>query len=483
MRGELLPERIRKIFMVYLQKIMKKGTGNAELQHVRIEEMSNHKNFFRALLAFFQAVIDSAVYWLSFRLVIFLWFAGKSPSGFTFEVKAFFTGTMLAVFYFSSLYSFRNWILWDEIKAILKSAALILPVTVLYLYSQNFELSRFILAAGTIIFIPLCIAARYVFRRILFALGILKTNIIILGAGKTGEIFAEKIVSHPFTACRVIGFLDDDPEKQGKIFAGFPVLGKLEDFITIYTEYEIDEAAVAISTASRNLLAHILDIVEFHVRQVHYIPDMYMLTTFSSSIRDVEGMPVIAASQGLMRPMNRTVKNIMDYVGAAVAVVFLWPFMAWAALKIKHDDGGHVLSPLERAGLGTDTFTMYKFRTSYTGRKGLTRTGKLLRRFYVDELPQLFNVLKGEMSLVGPMPLVITDLRRAYGEETARKICTVKPGITGFWQINERKDNDKNIRAEMNLYYIRNWSVWLDFVILVKTFFIISSHILTSKRP
>ena len=149
MRGELLPERIRKIFMVYLQKIMKKGTGNAELQHVRIEEMSNHKNFFRALLAFFQAVIDSAVYWLSFRLVIFLWFAGKSPSGFTFEVKAFFTGTMLAVFYFSSLYSFRNWILWDEIKAILKSAALILPVTVLYLYSQNFELSRFILAAGT----------------------------------------------------------------------------------------------------------------------------------------------------------------------------------------------------------------------------------------------------------------------------------------------------------------------------------------------
>ncbi|MBQ4430163.1 MAG: hypothetical protein II877_01570, partial [Synergistaceae bacterium] len=237
--------------------------------------MNNRKNFIRALLALFQAVIDAAVYRMSFSLVVLLWFAGKTPREFDFDVIAFFTWTMIAVFYFSSLYSFRTWILWDEIKAILKSSALILPVTVLYLYSQNFDLSRFVIASGTIIFVPLCIITRWLFRRILFALGILNTNIIIIGAGKTGEIFAEKIVSHPFTACKVVGFLDDDPHKQDKTIAGFPVLGRLEDFIDVYMTHDIDEAAVAISTATRSLLTHILDIVEFHVRQIHYIPDMY----------------------------------------------------------------------------------------------------------------------------------------------------------------------------------------------------------------
>ncbi|MBQ3455367.1 MAG: sugar transferase, partial [Synergistaceae bacterium] len=325
--------------------------------------MNNRKNFIRALLALFQAVIDAAVYRMSFSLVVLLWFAGKTPREFDFDVIAFFTWTMIAVFYFSSLYSFRTWILWDEIKAILKSSALILPVTVLYLYSQNFDLSRFVIASGTIIFVPLCIITRWLFRRILFALGILNTNIIILGAGKTGEIFAEKIVSHPFTACKVVGFLDDDPHKQGKTIAGFPVLGRLEDFIDVYMTHDIDEAAVAISTATRSLLTHILDIVEFHVRQIHYIPDMYMLTTFSSSVRDVEGMPVIVASQGLLSPFNRAVKSVTEYVVALFAVVIFSPVMAVAAVKIKLDDGGKVFSPLERTGLNANTFSMYKFRT------------------------------------------------------------------------------------------------------------------------
>ncbi len=424
-------------------------------------------------MALLQAAVDVTVYWLGFGLIMMWYFSGKNSFILTYGLKIFFTGTMLIVFYFNSLYSFKNWILWDEIKAVIKSSLLILLVIILYLYSQKFELSRFILAAGIIIFVPLCIIERYVLRRLLFAMNILATNIIILGAGKTGEIFAEKIISYPFTACKVAGFLDDDPEKQGKIIAGFPVLGTLEDFINIYMAYDIDEAAVAISTASRSLLAHILDIVEFHVRQVHYIPDMYMLTTFSSSVRDVGGMPLIAASQGLMRPINRKIKNITDYIGALAAVIMFSPFMIWAAWKIKHDDGGNVLSSLERAGFHTDTFTMYKFRTSYTGRKGLTKTGKLLRRLYIDELPQLFNVLKGEMSLVGPMPLSITALRRAYGEEMAGKICLVKPGITGFWQISGKMENDKDIRSEMNLFYIRNWSLWLDFVILIRTIIII----------
>ena len=464
--------------------------------------MNNNSGFIRAILAFAQAVIDTYLYWTSFSLAITFWLSERDLGIFSFEAIAFLTGTMLAVFYFNSLYDFRNWILWDELKAILKSSGLILLLIVLYLYSQRFNVSRFIIAAGILFFVPLCLTARYIFRRIFFALGILSTNIIILGAGRTGEIFAEKITEHPFTACKIIGFLDDDENKHGKLIAGFPVLGRLDEFERFYSEYRIDEAAVAISTASRSLLTHILDMVEFHVKQVHYVPDMYMLTTFSASIRDVDGMPVISASQGLLNPMNRFFKSIIDYTGAIIALIIFSPLMLWAAWKIKREDGGPALFIQDRVGWKVKHFKVYKFRTMYTDadkrteklfedpniladyQKGiklkhdprLTKIGAFLRKTSIDELPQIFNVLKGDMSLVGPRPLTQRDVDFVYGDYVARKIYTVKPGMTGFWQVSGRSDVDTDIRREMNLYYIRNWSLWLDIVILIRTVYAVISR-------
>ena len=461
----------------------------------------NKTELIRSILAVSQIVIDTLIYWLSFSLVIVLWFTVKAQTQFTFEIKAFFTGTMLAVFWFNSLYDFKNWVFWDELKAVLKSSVLIILVIVLYLYSQKFDFSRFIIAVGVLIFVPLCLLARYVFRRVFFALGLLTTNIIILGAARTGEIFAEKIADHPFTACRVIGFLDDDPAKQCKTVAGFPVLGRLEDFMKIYETTRIDEAAVAISTASRSLLTHILDIVEFHVKQVHYIPDMYMLTTFSASIRDVDGMPVISASQGLFNPVNRAVKSVMDYTGALLALIIFSPIMLWAAFMIRREDGGPALFIQDRVGWKVKHFNVCKFRTMYVDadkrtaelfkdpailadyHKGiklkndprLTKIGRILRKTSIDELPQLFNVLRGEMSLVGPRPLIQSDVDFAYGDYVAKKIYMVKPGMTGFWQVSGRSDVDTELRREMNLYYIRNWSLWLDIVILLRTVYAVLS--------
>ncbi|MBQ4430906.1 MAG: sugar transferase [Synergistaceae bacterium] len=426
--------------------------------------MVKYKNNTRAFVSVCQAVIDSLVYRFSFWLAVSLWLDGKIPVGFTSEVIYFFTGTMLAVFYFNSLYSFKTWLLWDEIKAVLKSSLLILLVAVLYLYSQGFDISRFTLAAGIIIFIPLCIISRWIVRRLLFSLGILSTNIIILGAGRTGTIFADKIAGHPFTLGRVTGFLDDDEAKQGITVAGVKVRGKLEDFTALCASERVDEAAVAISSASRSFLTHILDLVEFHVRQVHYIPDMYMLTAFSSSIRDVDGMPVISASQGLLNPVSRTVKSLADYTAAFVTLILWFPLMICVAAAVKMSDGGEVFSRQERSGQDGRKFLMYKFRLS-----GFPHSGAKLRRAYLDELPQILNVLRGEMSLVGPKAFTGADMLHVYGGETARKISMVKPGITGFWQISDR-EKDKRICGEMNLYYIRNWSLWLDIVILLRTF-------------
>ena len=434
----------------------------------------SRKNFARNILAVLQAFIDCLVCRFSFWLVIALWLSGKTPGILTDDVQNFFTGTMLAVFCFNSLYSFRTWLVSDEIKTVLKSSFLILLITVLYLYSQRYDFSRFILASSIIIFIPLCVTARYIFRRVFFALGLLSNSIIVFGAGRTGGIFADKIASHPFTLGKIAGFLDDDPSKKGITVSGFKVLGKIDDFEKICAARNIDEAAVAISAASRSLLSHILDLAEFRVRHMHYIPDMYMLTAFSSSMLDVDGMPVASASQGLTNPVSRAVKSFADCVGSLAALVIFSPVMIWAAVKVKRCGGGKIFSRYERAGMGGKTFTMYKFRVS-----GMPDNGASLRSIYADELPQLFNVLRGEMSLVGPKALTGADLRHLYGGEAADKISMVKPGITGFWQISDRNGNDRKILREMDMYYIRNWSLWLDIVILLKTAFIL----IFRKRP
>ena len=437
--------------------------------------MIKRKNFTRIVLAIFQSAIDVLIHFQSFSLAISLWFGGKVNYGLTSEMQIFFAGTVLAVFCFNSLYNFKTWLFWDEMKALIKSSFLVMLVEVLYIYSQKTNFPRSSVLFGAIIFVPLCGISRYVLRRLIFGLGIYSTDIMILGAGRTGKIFAEKITGHHFTLGKIAGFLDDDESKQGTTVAGFKVRGKIDDFAEICAHENIDEVAIAISTASRELLNNILGIVEFSVRQVHYIPDMYMLATFSPLVRDLEGMPVISPSQGLMNPFCRFLKTFADYAGGIIALVIMSPVMVFAALKVKMRYGGKILSSQERSGLNGERFRLYKFRSSDEGGTDIT-----LRRSYLDELPQIFNVLRGEMSLVGPKALFVNEAGNVERDERAGKILPVKPGITGFWQISDKGENDRKIRAEMDLYYVRNWSLWLDTVIIAKTLLLVT--ILKKKR-
>ena len=437
--------------------------------------MRKHKNFTRIVLAIIQSAIDILIHFQSFALAISLWFGADADYGLTSEMKIFCAGTVLAVFYFNSLYNFKTWLFWDEMKAVIKSSFLIMLVEVLYVYSQRSEFPRSSVLLGAIIFVPLCGISRYVFRRLLFGLGIYSTDIMILGAGRTGKIFAENIAEHHFTLGKIAGFLDDDESKQGMTVAGFKVRGKIDDFAEICAHENIDEVAIAISTASRELLNNILGIVEFSVRQVHYIPDMYMLATFSPLVRDLEGMPVISPSHGLMNPFCRFLKSFADYALGTIALVIMSPVMVFAALKVKMRYGGKILSSQERSGLNGERFRLYKFRSSDEGGTDIT-----LRRSYLDELPQIFNVLRGEMSLVGPKALFVNEAGNVERDERAGKILPVKPGITGFWQISDKGENDRKMRAEMDLYYVRNWSLWLDTVIIAKTLLLVT--ILKKKR-
>ena len=419
-------------------------------------------DYIRGVLIIFQMIFDVIIFFGSFYIASSIFFPGTGIKIFPIGMLIFFAGSIILAFYYNSLYGFRSWLFWDEIRAVFRSVILIFLIAVLYLYTQRLNSSRFNLMWGFVIFAPLCLIVRYIFRRVLFYFGILVTNVIIFGAGRTGEIFSQVVDEHPFTMCKVIGFLDDDKNKIGTKINNIKVLGNLRKYNTIRKKYKIDEVAIAISTASRDLISEILDMVEFHVRQVHYIPDMYMITTFSEQVRDVDGVPVILASRGLLDPFNKFIKNIIDYAGAVIALIIFSPFMFWLAYKIHKKDCGRALITQERIGYNEKIFNMYKFR--------IMRVGKYERNLNINELPGLFNVLRGEMSLVGPRALLKGDYKYLYDNSEDKKIFGIKPGLTGMWQISGRKYTDRLSRLETDLYYIRNWSIWLDFVILLRTF-------------
>ena len=288
---------------------------------------------FRIIFSVTQFILDVALFNLCLSI-----FRINAP----FETLAFLTWTVSEFFLFSSMYGFGNWTFWDETKQCMRSLLYAFLVSMLFLYAGKSSVPIFwvMLAFGA--FVPLCLAVRYVFRRVLFGLGLMSTSVIILGAGEAGEIFAKNITDSPFIARKALGFLDDDETKQGVKVSGVPVLGKLADFERVQGELHADEAIIAIPTASRRELSGILDRVEELAGRVLYVPDMYMLTTMSAEMRSIDGMPVITASQGLLNPVNRAVKSVMDYVGGFVALVLSSPFMIWAAWKIKREDGGKI---------------------------------------------------------------------------------------------------------------------------------------------
>jgi undecaprenyl-phosphate galactose phosphotransferase len=440
-----------------------------------------------------QAILDAALYWVCLCLVASFWDIG------TFDMwgerKLFFCGVLLICFFFNSLYQFKAWMFWDEIREVSKSSITALLLIAAYLFALKLHLSRLLVFTSVAFFVPACLLGRYLYRRAAVAAGFLKTPVLIIGAGKAGELYAKKAAAYPFMGCKIMGFLDDDPLKMGSRVAGVPVLGRLEDFAEAQRTVEAEEVVVAISTASRELLSHILDIIGMRVKRVSYIPDMYMLTTFSATIRDVDGLVLISASQGLLNPVNKAIKSFMDYSGAILALILFSPVFLYVAWKIKKDDGGDVFFNRYRTGQNLLPFKMYKFRTMLPGAEDMlkemlkdenlrqeyevaykfkndprvTRVGNFLRKSSLDELPQIFNVLRGEMSLVGPRPFLKEELHLRYGNMAAQ-IYRVKPGLTGLWQVSGRNDiADYQQSREFDLYYIYNWSPWLDIVILLRT--------------
>ena len=317
-------------------------------------------------------------------------------------------------------------------------------------------------------------------------------RVLVAGAGEVGQKLWRAIHDYRWTGLELVGYVDDDEAKQGRTFAGCPVLGTLEDVGAIVSQYAVDEVILALPPrAQRRARQAILALQEMPVN-VRVVPDVFDLVFIRASVEEFAGIPLIGLREPAIEGPDRVVKRLFDLVVGGLALVLLSPLMLVAALMVRIDSPGPILLRQQRIGEGGRPFQMLKFRTMYVGAESeeqrlaretgqgpptfakqpddprITRVGHVLRRFSIDELPQLLNVLRGDMSLVGPRPELPWLVERY--EPWHRKRFAVPQGMTGWWQINGRSDRaDYTLRVEDDLYYIRNWSMWLDLRILWMT--------------
>ncbi|MEE8278846.1 MAG: undecaprenyl-phosphate glucose phosphotransferase [Thermoanaerobaculia bacterium] len=351
-----------------------------------------------------------------------------------------------------------------------------------------FTYSRPFLGLFAVIAIALLVAARNAIRHVLRKVrlsGHSLQRILVLGAGALGKEVTKKLQEHRELGFHLVGFLDDDPGKAGREFYGVPVLGPLKRVDELITEQKIDQVYIALPLEAHKKTMRILQSIGRECVEVRLVPDVLQYAALKATLEDLDGTPVINLSQVPLQGWSSLVKRAMDVGIAATAMVGLLPFWPLAALAIWLEDRGSIFYRQERMGLDGRSFMMIKFRSMRVGAESTTgpvwaikgdprrtRAGAFLRHWSLDELPQLWNVLKGDMSIIGPRPE-----RPAFVREFKHKIPQymfrhrVKAGITGWAQVHGWRGNTSiRKRIQYDLYYIENWSLKLDLKILWMTF-------------
>ncbi|MGH2745043.1 MAG: sugar transferase [Thermoleophilaceae bacterium] len=316
---------------------------------------------------------------------------------------------------------------------------------------------------------------------------------LIVGAGDVGQVVERKIRSHPEYGLELIGFVDE----QGHDGAKAPLVGGPGELPRLVDELEIDWVILAFSQASYEETLDLLRAARRPDVHLSIVPRFFEVFASNATIQELEGMPVVNLPPMRLSRAIRFLKRTVDLVVAGAGLLLLSPLLGVVALAIKLDSPGPVFFRQARHGRGGSVFHILKFRTMYDGAEAqrqalaarnevdgalfkikedprITRVGRLLRSTSIDELPQLWNVLRGEMSLVGPRPFVIHESSQITGWASRRLDLT--PGITGLWQVLGRNDMPFEEMVKLDYIYVTNWSLWWDFKILCQTIPVVLSR-------
>ena len=407
---------------------------------------------------------------------------------------AVFVGMWIAVLWMQGLYRSRaRWTRRGDVAAVLRATAiqLILTLSLLWFFKLP-DVSRLLLI---VVFPSLAVAAigiRIVMRQVLiFArdCGRNSRYMLVLGAGARAKVFADLIESHAELGMVVIGHLKADASDTGVVL-NYPLLGMIDDLEQILHTQIVDEVAICLPFSMEEMIEQAAYVCEQEgkIVRVPVAPMERLLTT--ARLESIDGVGVYSVANGPDRALALMLKRILDFVGAAALMVLLSPVFAVLALAIRLDSRGPVFFRQERVGLHGRPFNVVKFRSmcldaeeqlhdlrehneinghafKLANDPRITRVGQFLRRSSLDELPQIWNVFRGQMSLVGPRPPLPSEV--ANYDTWHRRRLSMKPGMTGLWQVRARRSPEFDHWVAQDLEYIDSWSLWLDFKIIART--------------
>jgi exopolysaccharide biosynthesis polyprenyl glycosylphosphotransferase len=316
------------------------------------------------------------------------------------------------------------------------------------------------------------------------------SRILILGAGELGRRIAAAVRERGRWGYSLVGFLDDEPSVQTRLFEEGPVLGTLADVKKVVAAERVEELWIALPPRAYERTKEVIAEAETLPLRIKIVPDYLSLAMVRARVDLLGGIPLIGLREPLVEGSPRMIKRMMDIAVSSICLLLAAPWMALIAAAIRLETAGPIIIRQERVGENGRLFEMLKFRTMVSGAGAaapspdaapqagdaahkrradprVTRVGRLLRRFSLDELPQFVNVLRAEMSLVGPRP-ELPWLVDAY-QPWQRKRFAVPQGMTGWWQISGRSDKPMHLNTEDDLYYVYNYSIWVDLLILLRT--------------
>ncbi len=457
--------------------------------------IKDNQKVFNRLHLIMDAIITAVSYTLAYYIKFYITKpgpeAGDLPATDYFMVLFLLVPVYMVLYYYCNVYTPKRTVrrrheIWGIIKA--NTLGIIIFILSLYVIMREINFSRMMMTIFFCLNIGITSFARVILRKSLQSIrrkGYNLKHILLVGYSRSAQEYINRIQDNPQWGYVVCGILDDHVER-GTLYKGVKVLGAIGNLQYILPENKLDEIAITLSLKDYEHLEKIVAICEKSGVHTKFIPDYNSLIPTHPYTEDLMGLPVInIRCVPLTNTVNMFLKRAMDIAGSLFGIIITSPIMLICAILVKCTSAGPVIFKQERVGLHNKSFYMYKFRSMEQQEPGeekkawtvkndprVTPVGKVLRRTSLDELPQLFNILKGDMSLVGPRPerpLFVEKFR----EEIPRYMVKhqVRPGLTGWAQVNGyRGDTSIRKRIDCDIYYIENWSLGFDIKIIFMTF-------------
>ncbi len=461
---------------------------------------------YRRLLSIAVAIADvilinvafAIAYWLRYDLQ---WFASVDEANFVtyasfVPVSLTLTVLFLGIYKLNGVYDQPRGASWfDEVYRLLTGTAtgiILMVFVIVFLFRPLFYSRLIFFYAGVLITILLSLSrlGKRWLRTRLRQRGLGVDRLLIVGAGEVGRTVMRNVVAQPALGYHVVGFVDDDPDKGGTDIGRFQALGNTANIPSLVQELAIDEVIITLPWMYHRKIVSIVAQCEREQVRVRIVPDIFQMTLSHLDVEDLGGVPMIGVRDISIGGTQLLFKRVADVAVALVGLVLFFPVFALIGVAIRLDSPGPVIFRQLRVGKNEQVFACFKFRTMHEGADEaketlreqnevdgpifkirndprVTTVGRFLRRTSLDELPQLVNVLMGHMSLVGPRPAIPAEVQR-YQSWHKRRL-EVAPGITGLWQVSGRSELTFDEMVLLDLYYIENWSPFLDFQILFRT--------------